>query len=87
METPAIMVVMPVKTHKKKCMIPVSHARVAYANTNVFNAHTPLRWDTGIMHFFLCVLTGITTMIAGVSMGAAVAKMVAWFDQYTDNIK
>jgi hypothetical protein len=62
-------------------------ARVAYANTNVFNAHTPLRWDTGIMHFFLCVLTGMTTMIAGVSMGEAVAKMVAWFDQYTDNIK
>lgn len=61
--------------------------RVAYANTTVFNAHTPLRWDTGIMHFFLSVLTGMAAMITGGSLGEVVVKMVGWFDQETDNIK
>ena len=56
--------------------------RMVDANTNKFNVHTALRWDVGIMHFMLSVLTGMTTMISGVALGEAATKMVAWFDQY-----
>jgi len=54
--------------------------RMDEANTNQFNVHTPLRWDTGIMHFMLSVMTGMTTMISGVALGEAIKKVVAWFD-------
>jgi hypothetical protein len=58
--------------------------RMAEANTTVFNAHTPLRWSTGVMHFLLSCLTGMTTMISGVALGEVANELLHYFDAYDD---
>lgn len=45
---------------------------------------TPLRWSTGMSHFILSVLTGMTTMIAGVALGETAGKLIGYFDSYDD---
>merc|ERR1712161_113269 len=45
---------------------------------------TPLRWSTGMSHFILSVLTGMTTMIAGVVLGETAGKLIGYFDSYDD---
>jgi hypothetical protein len=57
---------------------------MAEANTTVFNAHTPLRWSTGVMHFLLSCLTGMTTMISGVALGEVANELLHYFDAYDD---
>jgi len=58
--------------------------RLAEANDNVFGMATPLRWSTGISHFLLSCLTGMTTMIAGVALGESAGKLIGYFDTYDD---
>ena len=58
--------------------------RMVEANTTVFNAETPLRWSTGVSHFLLSCLTGMTTMVSGVALGEVANELIHYFDLYDD---
>lgn len=49
---------------------------------HVAGDETPLTWDKSVRNFFLCVIAGFGAMIAGGSLGAAIEKVIAFFDKY-----
>lgn len=59
-------------------------ARLAEAAAGSIGVETPLTLDKAIKAFTLCMLTGLTVVIAAYALGESADELVAFFDDYDD---